>query len=188
MQLSMDFPISFSKETYEYGRRSSGQTHGVVLTKPHIVELILDLAGYTQDRDLPSMRLLDPACGHGAFLLPAVDRLMMVARAGRVRPERMADCIRAFDIDEEHVAIAREAVADRVRANGVTGAIASQLVETWIRRDDFLLAGVSGTFDAVVGNPPYIRIEQIAPELQAEYRGRYESLYDRADLYVAFIE
>lgn len=188
MQLSMDFPVSFSKETYQYGRRSSGETHGVVLTKPHIVELILDLAGYTQDRDVPSMRLLEPSCGHGAFLLPAVDRLMKVARAGRVKPEGMADCIRAFDIDEEHVAVSRGAVADRLRAHGVTGGVASQLVETWIRRDDFLLAGVSGTFDAVVGNPPYIRIEQIAPELQAEYRGRYESLYDRADLYVAFIE
>jgi adenine-specific DNA-methyltransferase len=188
MQLSMEFPVSFSKEAYEYGRRSSGETHGVVLTKPHIVELILDLAGYSQDRDLPSMRLLEPACGHGAFLLPAVARLMKVARAGRVRPDRLGDCIRAFDIDEEHVAITRGAVADALGAHGVAGAVASHLVETWIHHDDFLLARSHANFDAVVGNPPYIRIEQIAPELQNEYRSRYQSIYDRADLYVAFIE
>jgi adenine-specific DNA-methyltransferase len=188
MQLSMDFPVSFSKETYEYGRRSSGETHGVVLTKPHIVELILDLAGYTHERDLPSMRLLEPACGHGAFLLPVVDRLMKVAQGGRVKPERLADCICAFDIDEEHVSITRAAVADRLRALGVSHAATAQLVETWIHCEDFLLARSSATFDAVVGNPPYIRIEQIAPELQAEYRSRYRSIYDRADLYVAFIE
>jgi hypothetical protein len=30
MQLSMHLPISFPKEAYEYGRRSSGETHGVV--------------------------------------------------------------------------------------------------------------------------------------------------------------
>ena len=188
MQLSMDLPVSFSKETYEYGRRSSGETHGVVLTKPHIVELILDLAGYSVERDLPSMRLLDPACGHGAFLLPAIDRLMAVARAGRVKPARLANCIRAFDIDETHVGITRAAVEDRLRAHGVSGSASLQLAETWIRHEDFLLARSPATFDAVVGNPPYVRIEQIASELQAEYRGRYQSLYDRADLYVAFIE
>jgi len=33
-----------------------------------------------------------------------------------------------------------------------------------------------------------VRIEQLAPSLQVEYRARYRSLYDRADLYVAFIE
>jgi adenine-specific DNA-methyltransferase len=188
MQLSMDFRVSFSKETYEYGRRSSGETHGVVLTKPHIVELILDLAGYTQDRDLPSMRLLEPACGHGAFLLPAIQRLMKVAKTGRVKPSRLGDCIRAFDIDEEHVAITRAAVVETLRALGVNDADATQLAQTWVHCDDFLLAKCEPKFDAVVGNPPYIRIEQIAPELQAEYRSRYQSIYDRADLYVAFIE
>jgi adenine-specific DNA-methyltransferase len=188
MQLSMDLPVTFSKETYQYGRRSSGETHGVVLTKPHIVELILDLAGYSVERDLPSMRLLDPACGRGAFLLSAIDRLMTVARAGRVKPARLADCIRAFDVDEEHVAITRVAVADRLRSYGVVQSTAERLVEAWIHQEDFLLARASATFDAVVGNPPYVRIEQIASELQTEYRGRYQSLYDRADLYVAFIE
>jgi len=28
MQLSMDLPVAFPKEAYEYGRRSSGETHG----------------------------------------------------------------------------------------------------------------------------------------------------------------
>ncbi|GMV43520.1 MAG: hypothetical protein AMXMBFR64_52360 [Myxococcales bacterium] len=39
-----------------------------------------------------------------------------------------------------------------------------------------------------MGNPPYVRTEQLAPTLQAEYRRRYATLFDRADLYVAFIE
>ena len=56
------------------------------------------------------------------------------------------------------------------------------------RQQIFLLANLPSYFDFVVGNPPYIRIEQIAPELQREYRRRYSSLFDRADLYVAFIE
>jgi hypothetical protein len=188
MQLSMDFPLSFPKEAYEYGRRSSGETHGVVLTKPHVVELILDLAGYSHDHDLPGMRLLEPACGHGAFLVPAVVRLLEAAKAAKVKPARLAACVRAFDIDEEHVAITRTAVAETLRAHGATDVDAAALSETWVQHGDFLLARLEGTFDAVVGNPPYIRIEQIAPALQAEYRARYHSIYDRADLYVAFIE
>lgn len=188
MQLSMEFPVSFPKKTYEYGKRSSGETHGVVLTKPHVVDLILDLAGYSQDRDLPAMKLLEPACGHGAFLLPAIDRLLRVARARQVGTDRLGPCIRAFDIDGSHVEIARNAVANSLRSHGVSEAVTAQLAGEWIHHEDFLLARLRADFDAVVGNPPYIRIEQIAAELQAEYRNRFESIYDRADLYVAFIE
>jgi len=158
MQLSMDFPVAFPKEAYEYGRRSSGETHGVVLTKPHVVELILDLAGYSPDRDLPRMRLLEPACGHGAFLVPAVERLMNAAKAARVKPGKLANCVRAFDIDEEHVAISRAAVAEVLRLRGASDADAEGLAQTWVRQGDFLLAPLERGFDAVVGNPPYIRI------------------------------
>jgi hypothetical protein len=188
MQLSMNLPIAFPKEAYEYGQRSSGEVHGVVLTKPHVVELILDLAGYSHDRDLARMRLLEPACGHGAFLVPAVERLLKAAKAARVKPSKLADCVHAFDIDQEHVTISRTAVAQVLQRHGVSDADTTNLARAWIRQGDFLLAPLDGQFDAVVGNPPYIRIEQISPALQAEYRARYQSIYDRADLYVAFIE
>ena len=188
MQLSMNLPIAFPKEAYAYGQRSSGEVHGVVLTKPHVVELILDLAGYSHDKDLAQMRLLEPACGHGAFLVPAVGRLMKAARAARVKPSKLAGCVQAFDINEEHVAISRAAIAEVLQQYGASESDATKLTQTWIRQGDFLLAPLEGQFDAVVGNPPYIRIEQIAPALQAEYRTRYQSIYDRADLYVAFIE
>ncbi len=43
-------------------------------------------------------------------------------------------------------------------------------------------------FDFVVGNPPYVRQELIPAPLLAEYRRRYQTMYDRADLYIPFIE
>src|SRR3546814_1594882 len=55
-------------------------------------------------------------------------------------------------------------------------------------RDDFLLCSLSAMFDFVVGNPPYVRQERIPASLLAEYRRRYRTLYDRADLYVLFYE
>lgn len=184
----MDLPVQVPRDVYAYGERSSGETHGVVLTKRHVVELMLDLAGYTSARDLTLLTLLEPACGHGAFLVPAVERLLdAAARAARPYAD-LTMAVRAFDIDPAHVATSRQAVAAALANRGVPPASARRLVEAWITEGDFLLASVPQSFDVVVGNPPYVRIEQLAPVLQAEYRRRFETLYDRADLYVAFIE
>ena len=185
----LNFPVKFGPEAYRYGKRSSGETHGVVLTKPHIVELILDLAGYTIDRDLAAMKLLEPSCGTGAFLIPAVRRLIRSMRGHGRKSSELASCLLAFDIDLGHIEQTKRVVEAALNEEGIDNGTVKSLAARWIRHEDYLLAPIEvGSFDAVVGNPPYIRIEQLAPELQAEYRHRYESLYDRADIYVAFIE
>ena len=187
-QLSFDAIVNLPKAVYEYGARSSGETHGVVLTKPHVVSLILDLAGYTVDRDLTALSLLEPACGLGAFLVPAVERLLAVADRLKVDVVDLQSPITAYDIDEDHVARSRETVAALLQKHGVDRRRARAAASRWIVCSDFLLKSQADRFDVVVGNPPYVRIEQLATELQGEYRRRYRSLYDRADLYVAFIE
>lgn len=188
MQLQMDLPVILGQDAYQYGTRSSGETHGVVLTKPHIVELVLDLAGYTADRRLSALRLLEPACGKGAFLVPAVRRLLSVAQREGRNPSELSSNIVAYDVAPEHVESSRSAIAAVLRSEGgMTARSARTLAERWVRQGDFLLAAAE-PFDVVVGNPPYVRIEQLSPALQTEYRQRYPSLFDRADLYVAFIE
>lgn len=187
-QLTLDLPTALSQDAYRYGERSSGDTHGVVLTKPHVVRLILDLAGYVTEQDLAAVSLLEPACGHGVFLVEAVHRLMASAkRTGRCASE-LTNAFLAYDVDPDHITIARQAVVDALTQHEVTEADAQKLASRWLVCGDYLLAHSTRTFDYIVGNPPYIRIEQISTQLQSEYRRRYESLYDRADLYVAFIE
>ena len=66
-------------------------SYGEVFTRRWVVEVLLDLTGYTTDRDLGGLHLLEPSCGSGAFLGPAVERLLTSARAsGRtdVAPRR----------------------------------------------------------------------------------------------------
>lgn len=58
----------------------------------------------------------------------------------------------------------------------------------WLACGDFLLAPVRSGFTHIVGNPPYVRQELIPEPLLAEYRIRFRTLYDRADLYVPFFE
>jgi len=175
-------------DAYHYGERTDGGSHGVVLTKPHVVELILDLAGYTLERNLTSLQLLEPSCGKGAFLVPAVERLLISAERQGVEFSELRNNIAAYDIDEQHVVATRASIVSILLAHGATIGLASALANSWIIQGDFLLALETPRFDVIVGNPPYVRIEQISPGLQAEYRRRYHSLYDRADLYVAFIE
>lgn len=134
------------------------------------------------------MRLLEPACGHGVFLLAIVDRLLTATLRDGIPVRDLFGAIRAYDIEMEHVQASRTAVIERLGAYQIPLHLAEELAEDWVRQGDFLLANLATTFDVVVGNPPYIRIEQLSAPLQSEYRGRFRTLYDRADLYVAFIE
>ncbi len=188
MQLALDVPVHIPVDAYEYGKRASQEVHGVVLTKEHIVELMLDLAQYTADRNLGALTLLEPSCGHGAFLAPAVERLLDSAQAHGQDFARLSDAVVAYDIDENHVEHSRRSVIDILQRHGATANRAQATARRWIRHGDYLLARHSREFDVVVGNPPYIRIEQLNVELQREYRARFSTLSHRADLYVAFIE
>lgn len=187
-QFNLDFPTVLSPAAYEYGERSSGETHGVVHTKAHVVNLMLDLARYLPTIDLGCRRLLEPSCGLGAFVMEAVHRLVISAKTFNRELASLGNAIRAYDIDPEHVAVTKQNILEILSQHDVTAKVAETLTNEWIICADFLLENQEEPFDFVAGNPPYVRIEQISVELQAEYRRRYVSLYDRADLYVAFIE
>jgi hypothetical protein len=137
------------------------------------------------------MRLLEPSFGDGCFLLPVVDRLLSSATAhGLTGPYafRLKPAIRAVEIHPASFNSTREALLVRLFAWGSSEADAKDLCDAWLLRDDFLLAPLSGEFDFVVGNPPYVRQERIPGPLLIEYRRRFSTIYDRADLYVPFIE
>src|SRR5882672_7184770 len=52
------------------------ESRGAIFTRREVVDFILDLLGYTSDRPLCKLRLLEPSFGEGDFLLPALDRLL----------------------------------------------------------------------------------------------------------------
>lgn len=79
-------------------------------------------------------------------------------------------------------------VIDQLTGAGLADHTARVLADRWLVQGDFLLTEFDGPFDVVVGNPPYVRQELIPDVLMAEYRARYRTIYDRADIYVPFIE
>ena len=58
--------------------------------------------------------------------------------------------------------------------------------------DPMWMFGIAGGFDIVIGNPPYVRAdsgpEHLALRKRIEASGQYETLWEKWDLYVAFIE
>ncbi len=161
---------------------------GVVLTQTHIVELMLDLVDYRAELDLGARTLLEPACGQGAFVEIALTRLLRsVQQTGRPL-DSLGSALLAFELDHAQVLLTRQRLLSVLRQAGVPLRLAKSLVATWVRHADFLLASELPQVDVVVGNPPYVRLEQLDPDRRAAYRAQHASLFDRADLYVAFIE
>lgn len=167
------------------------RSRGAVFTRPEVVDFILDLVGYTADLPLHHKRLLEPSFGGGEFLLRAIERLLVAWRTagGEQNPLlELGNAIRAVELHRETFLATHSAVLERLAKEGMADSVALELAGRWLVQGDFLLEPLAGTFDFVVGNPPYVRQELIPGALLAEYRSRYPTLYDRADLYIPFIE
>ena len=129
--------------------------------------------------------------GGGDFLLPIVRRLLAAWRGAKNSGnavDELADSIRAVELHRETFQSTCSAVTALLTQEGLTAETAETLAARWLTQGDFLLTPLDGDFDFVVGNPPYVRQELIPAPLLAEYRSRFETMYDRADLYIPFIE
>ncbi len=166
-----------------------GADYGEVFTRRWVVELILDLVGYSPDVDLSTKVLVEPSCGTGAFLVPIVDRLLESGRRHGHNPKDLRPAIRAFDLLDANAERARKAVVQRLIEHGISDEVAIDLAEAWVITGDFLLQPhESASADYVVGNPPYIRLESVPQPLMDAYRRICPTMRGRADIYVGFIE
>ncbi|RTL67437.1 MAG: SAM-dependent methyltransferase [Pseudonocardiaceae bacterium] len=164
-------------------------TYGEVFTRRWVVDVLLDLTGYAVGRDLGALHLLEPSCGTGAFLGPAVTRLIKSAQQHGRDFESLSDSVRAYDLLPEHVAVARELCRDLLTAAGASESVATALSQAWVHRADFLLPGVeSHRADVAIGNPPYIRYDDLPEETAADYRLTWPTMRGRGDIYVGFFE
>ncbi|WP_211286962.1 Eco57I restriction-modification methylase domain-containing protein [Caldimonas caldifontis] len=191
-QLALDgfCPVSEAVEELARSERAD-ERRGAIFTKREVVEFILDLVGYTDDKPLHTQRLLEPSFGGGDFLLPAVERLLRSwdrALKAKQPVGDLAECIRAVELHEDSWMRTRDTVIEVLLAAGIERREASRLTSAWLIQGDFLLSPIEGCFDFVVGNPPYVRQELIPNALLSVYRKRFSTLYDRADLYIPFIE
>jgi hypothetical protein len=169
--------------------------HGEVFTRRWVVDVLLDLTGYTLDRDLAALHLVEPSCGSGAFLGPVVERLIASTTAHGRDFATLGDSICSYDLQPEHVEASRKVCRDLVVRAGGTTKVAERLADQWVRHDDFLLSGIDllsdsdvQPADVVIGNPPYIRYDDLPEATAVEYRRTWPTMRGRGDVYVGFIE
>lgn len=161
---------------------------GVVYTKRWVVELLLDLAGYVSSSNLVDAVAVEPAAGEGAFLSLMIERL---AASCRRLGRPISDCRKslvAYELDEVSAERTRTLAAKILEEAGVDAPTAKNLAHSWVLTGDYLFDSVTIEADFVIGNPPYVRLEQIPEETALLYRKTYTTMRGRADLYVAFFE
>ncbi|MBS1823669.1 MAG: Eco57I restriction-modification methylase domain-containing protein [Acidobacteria bacterium] len=170
----------------------SESERGAIFTRPEVAEAILELVGYFPTKQLHCLRILEPSFGNGDFLLPIVRRLLRAYRnsrdPGACALDDLKDAVRGVELHPDSYERTFGAVRTLLLEAGFKRLDGEALCRAWLLNDDFLLTKVQAGFDFVVGNPPYVRQERIPDPLLTEYRRRYQTLFDRADLYVPFFE
>lgn len=162
--------------------------HGEVFTRRWVVDFILDALGYTAEVDLSQLKIVEPACGAGAFLGAIAARISASCRTrGRAIADAMGS-VRAFDLLERNVERSRLLVEEQLVGDGWEPAAARSVAAAWVRRGDYLLQEGEHSADFVVGNPPYIRLEDVPSDRMNAYRSVCSTMGGRADIYIGFYE
>jgi adenine-specific DNA-methyltransferase len=122
------------------------KARGAFFTPPEVARYICDWAIRTSDD-----RIYEPSCGEADFLLPAGERLRRLG---------------AEAVDASHL---RGAELHRASAEGALAELAEHRMTAGIDVSDFFDVDLpSGSFDAIVGNPPYVRYQAFQGEPRAK--------------------
>ncbi|HET9131290.1 MAG TPA: Eco57I restriction-modification methylase domain-containing protein, partial [Terriglobia bacterium] len=183
IQLPLLLPILHSDRISE-----PVEPKGIVYTKRWVVDLLLDLVDYCPEKDLASTLAIEPAAGDGAFLGPMVERLVESCRNHNRTLSECLHSIIAYELNAGSAARSRAITYEILAKLGIDRSLARRLAEAWVQNGDYLFDGIHQEADFIVGNPPYIRLEDIPEETASVYRNTYPTMKGRADLYIAFFE
>ncbi len=111
-------------------------------------------------------RILDPGCGAGAFIKGVV-RWSLASRS------ELAE-VTGVELDGQLAAEAASHFRNNQQISVIEG--------------DFLKARHWGTYDYVIGNPPYASILELNEREKAEHKAHYRTATGRFDLYMLFFE
>ncbi|MGH7450310.1 MAG: HsdM family class I SAM-dependent methyltransferase, partial [Nitrosopumilaceae archaeon] len=167
--------------------------------------------------DFRQFHIVDPACGSGLFLLKAFDAIcdFIQKTEGAISPQQaravLENCLFGIDIDAAAIQAAQQNLLSKAEKFGVRNAkMASQfftgdaldlLAENrsqlslsfdenqYLNKIIFPEVMKTGGFDCVIGNPPYIRIQNIFPiKRRQKYIDFFQTASGRFDIANLFIE
>jgi len=171
------------QKTYE-----KKKLYGQVYTPSLIVTKILDEVGFTST-DILGKKVLDPACGDGRFLIEVVRRIVNMSPLEDL--EKNLSCVYGWDIDENAVEECKRNLNRIVQPLGIhvnwNITVRNALYE--LPQLNLLDAGDLEQFDFIIGNPPYIRIQNLKETERRFIQTYYEFCKTGStDIYIAFFE
>lgn len=160
--------------------------NGVVFTPCYIVEYILENT-LKEQLDEDSI-IIDPACGSGAFLVLAAEKLSQ--KLNKSLSETISYNIFGIDLSEDNVRRTKELLTLLVLSSGESADLlrfnikaANSLKENWSE-----LFGKK-TFHFIIGNPPYVNTHDMSKDtislLKRNYRTTQKGTFN---IFYAFIE
>lgn len=158
--------------------------HGIYFTPPALTTRLLDLSETAGIR-WENARVLDPACGGGAFLAPVIARkcLALKDRPATEIFESITQTVRGFELDPFSAWLS-QVFAD-IAALDVCVKVGKRLPRIVEVRDTLLpLSPEFQPHDLVIGNPPYSKVK--LDKGQRQYYAR--SLYGHSNLYGLFTD
>jgi hypothetical protein len=166
-----------------YDIRSNGKEHGSVFTRSEIVSYIINSVGLTRKNNISTKKILDPAVGEGAFIIPIIQIIINTFKNDDQKIKLCLNNITAYEIDNIKYDRLMQKLNKLFNDNNLNG------FEKYLRifNEDYLLAS-SDKFDLVIGNPPYVRYDKIPANKIDFYRNLFSCFKYRCDLYILFFE
>lgn len=158
-------------------------SRGIFYTPPQLTARLLDQAT-AAGIDWTTCRVLDPACGGGAFLAPVARRILEALPdvTPAIMVQNIGTRLKGFEIDP-FAAWLSQVTLDAVLLP-VCRRAGRQLPLAVTVCDSLQRKAPREKFDLVIGNPPYGRVT-LPPEDRARYK---RSLYGHANLYGLFTD
>jgi len=162
---------------------------GQVYTPKWVVTEILDLVGYKGNKVI-TKRIIDPACGDGAFLTTIVNKIIDKAISERKTISEIKQILErnvyGIEIDKTEyfkcIKNLNKIVKDR---------LCLDLEISWNIYNEnslFKYKDYAGIFDFVVGNPPYIRIHNLDNTTRKILKEEFSFARGTTDIYLSFFE
>jgi adenine-specific DNA-methyltransferase len=157
---------------------------GRVYTPGYLVDNVLDLCGYTPSPCILKKHVIDNSCGDGAFVGEIVRRYCEVALLSNFTPQTTAldlsSYIHGVEIDPGECAKCRENASKVAADFGIFNVDWDIICANALTVEQY-----NGKMDFVIGNPPYVRIHNLADNRDDVKRFAKNGA---ADLYLAFYQ
>jgi type I restriction-modification system DNA methylase subunit len=213
------------KSTPKRAKLEKSKTHrkeqGIYYTPSYIVDYIVKktvgeyIKTHTPE-EIKKVRILDPACGSGSFLIRAYKELENYWKQNSdfaqltldseefysKKVEILKNNIFGVDLDPKAVEIAQLNLLLQISEKGeklpllqnnikvgnslIDDPSVSDKAFKW--EEEFPEIMKEGGFDIIIGNPPYVDIKQLEPKLVKYFFRQYSTIENRMNLYSTFIE